>query len=269
MTQETTAGEGRMMAGKVAVVTGVGPGMGRSIALRFARHGAAVVLGARQESRLTEVAEEIQALGGRALPVACDITDPASCQAIVQRAVGEYGRLDALVQNAHHEGDWVPAADADIDSWRRIMDVNFFGALQLVQAAVPAMETAGGGTVVLVNSGAAVSFPPSMGAYSTSKSALAGLVRTLAKELGPRQIRVNGIFLGPVAGENLFRLGQRIADEAGLTMAEWVDVKGSELPLGHIPTPDECAGSVLFMSCDLSAPVTGQHLAVNGGQWPS
>jgi NAD(P)-dependent dehydrogenase (short-subunit alcohol dehydrogenase family) len=171
------------------------------------------------------------------------------------------------VQNAHHAGDWSTALDADPDEWRRIMDVNFFGALNLVQRAVPAMQA--GGSIVLVNSGAAVRFPVTMGAYSSSKAALAGLTRTLGVELGARRIRVNGVFLGPVAGDNLFGLGEQAAAAAGLTLPQWIEQKEAELPIGHLPTPDECAGSVLFLASDLSAPVTGQHLAVNGGQWVS
>jgi NAD(P)-dependent dehydrogenase (short-subunit alcohol dehydrogenase family) len=267
-TQESFV-EGRLLQGKVAVVTGIGPGMGRSIALRFARHGASVVLGARNRRRLDDVADEIRLLGGAALPVTCDIADAAACAALIEQAGEHFGRLDVLVQNGHHEGDWSPAATADVDEWRRIMDINFFGALQLVQNAVPVMEAGGGGSIILVNSGAAVSYPATMGAYSTSKAALAGLTRTLGKELGPKQIRVNGIFLGPVAGENLFRSGGNAAAAAGITLDTWTRGKAAELPIGHIPTPDECAGSVLFLASELSAPVTGQHLAVNGGQWVS
>jgi NAD(P)-dependent dehydrogenase (short-subunit alcohol dehydrogenase family) len=261
--------EGKLLDGKVAIVTGAGPGMGRSIALRFAAHGARVVVGARQRNRLEDLVDEIRLIGGEAHAVSCDIADPASCAAIVAEADERYGRLDVVVQNGHHEGDWSPAETADPHEWRRIMDINFFGALQLVQAAIPVMHRDGGGAVVLVNSGAAVRFPANMGAYSASKAALAALTRTLGLELGPKQIRVNGIFLGPVAGDNLFRMGQGAADAAGQTLEQWIETKATEIPLGHIPTPDECAGSVLFLSSSLSAPVTGQHLAVNGGQWLS
>jgi NAD(P)-dependent dehydrogenase (short-subunit alcohol dehydrogenase family) len=82
-------------------------------------------------------------------------------------------------------------------------------------------------------------------------------------------VRVNGVFLGPVAGENLFRSGRSAAQSAGWSFDAWLAAKARELPLGKIPTPDQCAGSVLFLASDLAAPVTGQHLAVNGGQWCS
>src|SRR5687768_16168276 len=115
-------------ASKVAVVTGVGPGMGRSIALGFARHGVDVVLAARRQERLVAVADEIRDLGGDPLAVPTDITDEDGCRALIDVAVERFGAVDYLVQNAHHEGDWAPIAEADGDSWRSIFDVNLFAS---------------------------------------------------------------------------------------------------------------------------------------------
>ena len=241
--------------GKVAVVTGIGPGMGRSIAVGFARHGVDVVLAARRAERLDMVAADVRALGREPLVVPTDITDADACRALVAAAADRFGGVDYLVQNGHHEGDWARVMDADADSWRSIFEVNLYGALHLAQAAVPLMRERGGGAVVFVNSGAALRNPPTMGAYTASKAALATLVRTLALEVGEWKVRVNGIFLGPVQGENL--------DRPHIDLA----AKAKEIPLGTIPTPDECAGSVLFFCSDLAAAVTGQHLSVNGGQW--
>jgi NAD(P)-dependent dehydrogenase (short-subunit alcohol dehydrogenase family) len=248
--------------GRVAIVTGIGPGMGRSIALGFASRGVDVALGARRKERLEAVADEIRALGREPLVVPTDISDRDACFDLVSATVERFGGVDYLVQNGHHEGDWVRVLDADPDSWRNIFEINFFGSLHLVQAAVPRMQQRGGGAVVLVNSGAAVRNPPTMGAYSTSKAAMATLVRTLALEVGSSNVRVNGVFLGPVEGENLFR---RVGE--GDALEQFVDAKSKELPLGSIPTPDACAGSVLFLCSNLAAAVTGQHLSVNGGQW--
>ena len=256
-------------AGSVALVTGIGPGMGRSIAVGFAQHGVQVALAARRQDRLDTVAEEVRALGGRPVAVPTDITDPDACTRLVDACLDAFGRLDILVQNAHHEGDWARVADADPDSWREIFEINFFGALHLVQRVLPPMRAQGDGRIVLVNSGASVRFPVTMGAYATSKSALATLTRVLAQEVGADGIRVNGVFLGPVQGENLFRSGRTAAERAGASFHDWLAAKAGELPLGTIPTPDQCAGSVLFLASDLAAPVTGQHLAVNGGQWCS
>lgn len=254
--------------GQVAIVTGIGPGMGRSIALGFAERGVEVVLAARRIATLEEVAAEVRAACGRdPLVVPTDITDERACDALVGAAVDRFGRVDHLVQNAHHEGDWAPVAEADLDSWRSIFDVNLHGALHLLKAVLPVMREAGRGSIVLVNSGAALSAPPALGAYSASKAALAVVARTLAAEVGEWGIRVNGVFLGGVAGDNLQLAAQDQSARLGITPEQWLEQRARTLPLRHIPTPDECAGPILFLCSDLAAAMTGQHLSVNGGQW--
>jgi NAD(P)-dependent dehydrogenase (short-subunit alcohol dehydrogenase family) len=255
-----------MLEDKVAIVTGIGPGMGRSIALALAREGADIVLAARRQERCNSVADEIRDLGRIPLVVPTDISVPQQCDALVDAALERFGFVDVFVQNGHHPGDWTAAVDADLDSWHEIMDINFFGALKLVQRVVPVMAGRGGGRVILVNSGAMLSSPPTMGAYAASKAALGSLVRTLSNEVAPTGVLVNGVTLGPVQGENYSRFVPGETDEEKATV---VEERGQALPLGHIPTPDECAGAVLFFASDLSASITGQHLAVNGGQWVS
>jgi NAD(P)-dependent dehydrogenase (short-subunit alcohol dehydrogenase family) len=250
--------------GAVAIVTGAGPGMGRAIAVGFAERGVDVVLAARRRERLEAVADEIRSLGRDALVVPADLSRPEDCHAVVDRAVERFGRLDHLVQNGHHPGDWARVADADPDTWKHIFDVNFFGAMHLIQRAAPVM--ADGSSIVLVNSGAALRNPPTMGAYAASKAALASLVRTAALELGPTT-RVNGVFLGPVTGESLESGAEATARAQGVTVEEFFRQRAHELPIRQIPTPEQCAGSVLFFASQLAAPVTGQHLSVNGGQW--
>ena len=250
----------------MAIVTGIGPGMGRSIALALAREGADVVLAARRQERCEAVAEEVRDLGRIALVMPTDISDGAQCDELVDATVERFGGVDVFVQNGHHPGDWSPAVDADLDSWHEIMEINFFGALKLVQRVVPVMAARGGGRVVLVNSGAMISNPATMGAYSASKAALGSLVRTLSNEVATTGVLVNGVTLGPVQGENYSRFVPGDTDEEKEAV---VDERGRALPLGHIPTPDECAGAVLFFASELAAPITGQHLAVNGGQWVS
>jgi NAD(P)-dependent dehydrogenase (short-subunit alcohol dehydrogenase family) len=257
---------GPMLEDKVAIVTGIGPGMGRSIALALAREGADVVLAARREERCNAVADEVRDLGRIALVVPTDIADTGQCDALVDAALGRLGGVDVFVQNGHHPGDWTAAVDADLDSWHDIMEINFFGAVKLVQRVVPVMVERGGGRVILVNSGAMLSSPATMGAYSASKAALGTLVRTLSNEVARSGVLVNGVTLGPVQGENYSSFVPGETDEEKEAV---IDERGRALPLGHIPTPDECAGAVLFFASELSASITGQHLAVNGGQWGS
>jgi NAD(P)-dependent dehydrogenase (short-subunit alcohol dehydrogenase family) len=251
-------------SGRVAIVTGAGPGMGRAIALGFARHGVDVALAARRKERLDAIADEVRELGREPLVVVTDLAERDACHALVAATVERFGRLDHLVQNGHHPGDWKRVVDADPDTWKQIFDVNFFGAMHLIQAAVPVMSD--GSSIVLVNSGAALRNPPTMGAYAASKLAMASLVRTTAVEVGPRT-RVNGVFLGPVTGESLDAGAEATASALGITPEEFFRQRAEELPIRHIPTPEECAGAVLFFASDLAAPITGQHLSVNGGQW--
>jgi NAD(P)-dependent dehydrogenase (short-subunit alcohol dehydrogenase family) len=251
-------------AGSVGIVTGAGPGMGRAIALGFAEHGVDVVIAARRAERLESVADDVRELGREALVVVADLSKRDDCRAVVDQAMAQFGRVDHVVQNGHHPGDWARVADADPDTWKHIFDVNFFGAMHLIQAAVPVMSDPS--SIVLVNSGAALRNPPTMGAYAASKAALASLVRTAALELGPA-IRVNGVFLGPVAGESLDAGAEATARGLGITPEEFFRQRADELPIRRIPTPEECAGAVLFFASRLASPVTGQHLSVNGGQW--
>ena len=258
--------DGPMLEDKVAVVTGIGPGMGRSIALALAREGADVVLAARREDRCNAVADEIRALGRVPLVVPTDISDPGQCDVMVNEALEKFGGIDIFVQNGHHPGDGATAVDADLDSWHTIMEINFFGALNLAKRVVPVMVSRGGGRVILVNSGAMISNPATMGAYSASKAALGSLVRTLSNEVAGTGVLVNGVTLGPVQGENYSSsVPGQTEEEREALIAE----RGRALPLGHIPTPDECAGAVLFFASELAGCITGQHLAVNGGQWVS
>ncbi len=238
--------------------------MGRAIALGFAREGVDVVIASRRRERLEPIADEVRALGREAVVVPADLARPDDCRAVVDAAIERFGRLDHLVQNGHHAGDWARVADADPESWQQVFDVNFFGSLHLIQAAVPVMSERS--SIVLVNSGAALRNPPTMGAYSASKAAMASLVRTAALELGPR-IRVNGIFLGPVTGESLDNGAAATAAATGITEEEFLRQRAQDLPIRQIPTPEQCAGSVLFFCSRLAEPVTGQHLSVNGGQW--
>jgi NAD(P)-dependent dehydrogenase (short-subunit alcohol dehydrogenase family) len=238
--------------------------MGRAIALGFAERGVDVVLAARRKERLDAVADEVRAFGRDPLVVVADLGVAEDCRRVIDEAIERFGRVDHLVQNGHHPGDWVRAAEADPDVWKQVFDVNMFGALHLLQAAAPVMSD--GSSMVFVNSGAALRNPPTMGAYSASKAALASLVRTAALELGPK-IRVNGVYLGPVTGESLDAGAAATAKGQGITEEEFFRQRAMELPIRHIPTPEECAGPVLFLCSKLAAPVTGQHLSVNGGQW--
>lgn len=256
-----------LLDGKVALVSGVGPNLGRSIALALGDEGASVVVAARTESRLESVVAELGDRGAKALGVRLDITDPASCRAALERVGEEHDQVDVLVNNAFHTGDFTPFADADMASWRHTMDVNLFGTLQLTQAALPALRRAGDGRVVVVNSMSSVRMQPRYGAYAASKAALAAATKILALELGPDGIRVNGIHPGYIWGDDVRSYFEWLAAEKGITFDEQHRSVASEAALGYLPDADETARTVVFLASDLAKPITGQAIGVNGGHW--
>jgi NAD(P)-dependent dehydrogenase (short-subunit alcohol dehydrogenase family) len=257
-----------LVEGKVAVVTGIGPGMGREIALLLARNGASLAIGARNAERLRGVGAEIEALGRQVLYRATDLTSRDSCRSLVQAALERFGRLDILVQNGHDPGDGKLVEEADPEAWRRNLDCNFFGALHLVQACIASMKLQRDGRIILVNSGGAFQPPAGLASYAAGKAAMASLVRSLAVELGRYGIRANGVHLGMVEGENVDGWIREQARQSGRSAEELRrDFATQRYPLQHIPTPEECAGAVLFLASDLSRAVTGQAMMVNGGEY--
>jgi len=256
-----------LLKDKVAIITGIGPGMGRAIALAFAREGASLAIGARTEDRLRAIAKEAEAFGHPVIAMPTDLADEQSCHQIVQAAIERFGGVDILVQNGADGGDFKSVMDAKPDRWHRIMEVNFFGSVYLVQAAVPSMKERGEGRIILINSGAGVDPMPNFGGYGASKAALASLVRSLATELGQFGIRANGVHLGPVAEEHHRQWQVIQARKTGISVEEFSKQFTAIFPLRYVPSPEECAGTVLFLASDMSRPVTGQAFFVNCGRF--
>jgi NAD(P)-dependent dehydrogenase (short-subunit alcohol dehydrogenase family) len=256
-----------LLEDKVAVVSGIGPGMGRDISIRLAEQGADIVLGGRTESKLDAVAKEVEALGRRALPVRCDIADPDACIELADLGAAELGGIDILVNNAFHQGDAKTVLDADLQAWRDVIDVNLFGALHMTRAVVPHMEARGGGYIVMINTMSTERIEAKFGSYTASKSALKGVSRTLARELGPKGIRVNAIHPGYIWGDSVEWYFNFLAEKRGVTFQEVYDEVASQTCLGYLPSSEEIAGAVVFFASDLSKAVTGQSIGVNAGHW--
>jgi NAD(P)-dependent dehydrogenase (short-subunit alcohol dehydrogenase family) len=256
-----------LLDGKVGIVSGIGPGMGRDISLAFAREGADVALVGRTEAKLEAVAEEVRALGRRALPVVCDVADEAACGAAVERVAAELGRVDVLVNNAFDGGDAALFLDADFDRWRQTIEVNLFGALAMTRAAVPHLEASGDGRVIMINTMSTQRIQKRWGAYAASKGALATVTKTLALELGEKGIRVNGVHPGYIYGDSVEWYFNHQAEKRGIAFQEVYDEVASETCLGYLPTSEEIAGTVVFFASPLARPVTGQMIGVNAGHW--
>lgn len=260
-------GSTRLLEGRVCVVSGVGPGLGRQSALLLARHGADLVLAARRQAVVDEVAAEVRGLGARAVAVPTDITDPAQCERAMDRAVEELGGVDVLVNNAFRYDVFQTFEQVDLDRWRKIVETNVFGSLQMTRAALPAMRERGGGSVVMVASMAARKPPELQGGYAISKGALLTATRVLAEELGPSGVRVNAVVPGWMLGPSVDIYVKMTSDSRGITEEEVVAELAGPMPLGRVPSDADVAGTVVFLASDLSSALTGQAVDANGGEY--
>ena len=256
-----------LLKDRVAIVSGIGPGMGRDISLACAREGADIVLAARGAAKLEAVAAEVRARGRRALCVPTDIASGDDCHRLADAAQAEFGRIDILVNNAFKGGLEPLMAEADVNEWRKIFDVNVFGSLQLTQAVIPHMRRRGSGSIVFINSMSMRVIEPKFGGYAASKGALMVAAQTLAKELGPFGIRVNTVVPGYIWGPALQGYFKLLAREQGTTPEAVQAEIAARTALNHIPDSEEIADTVVFFGSDLSRVVTGQALDVNGGHF--
>lgn len=238
---------------QVALVTGAGAGIGRAIAETFARAGAAVVVSDLDIGSAAVVAESIQAAGGRATSVACDVTREEDLAAVVARTVDGFGKLTLLVSNAGGGGP--KPFDMPMDDFRRAYDLNVFSLFRLAQLAAPGMEKAGGGAILAITSMAAENKNKRMAAYGSSKAATSHLVRNIAFDLGPKNIRVNGIAPGATRTEALESVLNDAIEERML----------AHTPLKRLGEPQDMANAALFLCSPASSWISGQILTVSGG----
>jgi NAD(P)-dependent dehydrogenase (short-subunit alcohol dehydrogenase family) len=255
-----------LLQDKVVIVAGIGPGLGRSIAVRSAEQGADVVLAARTASRLDEVAKEVTALGRRALAVPTDIADATAAERLRDAALGEFGRADALVHNALAMPPIKDLSVVDLDALRAAFEVNVLGALRLTRLFTPALaETAG--SVTMINSMVVRFSQRTMGPYKATKAALLAVAQSLATELGPQGIRVNSVAPGHIWGDSLQWYFGYLATKRGVDAQQIYDETAANIDLRRLPEPDEIADAVIFLASPLARAITGQCLDVNCGEF--
>lgn len=258
-----------LLAGKSVVITGIGPGMGRKLALEAATVGAKVTLAARSKDFLESVAREVNDSGGAAVAVVADVSKPHDCDRIADAAIQEFGRIDGLVNSAYAAAPFVPFEEGDLDDWRKAMDVTLFGSLQMVKAVLPHMKAVGGGSIVNVSTMETRKPMVAHGGYAVAKSALNGATRQLAAELGKYNIRVNTAVMGWMWGAPVEGYINHMVASTGASAEQMIAGISANIPLGHIPPDQDCARAILTLLSDYTSQVTGTALEVNGGEYVS
>lgn len=245
------------LSGKVAVITGSTRGIGLAIAEQMARAGAKVVISSEDPEATQQVAQSLHEQGFDTLGVPCQIGDRSQLTSLAQAVLAHWGRIDILVCNAAINPVYGPMEDLSQEAFEKVMDTNLNSVFALCKAILPRMAQDGGGTVMLVSSIGAFRGSSSLGVYGVSKTAELGLMRSLAVEWGPRDIRVNAIAPGLIRtrfSEVLTR------DPIRLERAE------SRTPLRRIGEPIDIAGVAVFLAAPASAYVTGQCIVADGGE---
>lgn len=245
-----------LLPGKYALVTGGSRGIGRAITLGLARQGATVMACYRNGGEAVDsLDKELEQIGGDHRLVSADVAAPEEVDELTEECREHFGALDVVVNNAGVTSR-APIAQLPLAEWRRVVDTNLTGVFLVTQKALPLMRS--GGSIVNIGSRAARAGMPASSHYTATKAGLVGLTRSLAKELGPRGIRVNVVAPGVIdTGEE-----QNAPPQAGAAIAART---GGLSALGRRGSPDEVAGAVVFLASDLSTYLTGATIDVDGG----
>ncbi len=247
------------LVGKVAIVTGAGSGIGRAIALEFAREGAKVVAAEIDDATCRESAAMILDAGGQAMAVRTDVSDEASARQLVETTVNEFGPPEVLVNNAAVM-PMGSVTETTQDDWDRVMAVNVRGIFHCSRHAIAEMKKRGGGSIVNLGSVTAIVGTPDIAAYTASKGAVVALTRQMAIDYAADAIRVNSISPGTVDTPMLAR-AVALADDQEKSRAGFDAIH----PIGRVGTPAEIARAAVFLASEESSFVTGSNLMIDGG----
>jgi NAD(P)-dependent dehydrogenase (short-subunit alcohol dehydrogenase family) len=252
--EESYRGSGRL-AGKAAVITGGDSGIGRAVAIAYAREGADVLVSYLDEHEdASETRRWVEDDGRKCVLMAGDVADPAHCRAIIARAVREFGRVDVLVNNAAFQMTRDSIEDIPDEEWDRTLAINISAFFHLAKAAVPHMRP--GSAIIGSTSVNSDSPPPQLLAYNVTKAGVANMAGSLAQMLGPRGIRANSVAPGPIWTPLI----------PATMPADQVEHFGEDVPLGRPGQPAELAPVYVMLASDEAGYVSGARIAVTGGQ---
>lgn len=255
-----------LLAGQVTIITGGGRGIGRAIALGFAREGSPVLLAARTQTQVDSVAAELKSEGHKAAAVAADVSQESGCQVIVEAAQKQFGRIDILVNNAGVLGPVKAAEETSPKEWDEVIAVNLRGPFLLSRLVLPEMYRRGSGAIINISSVAAKAAFQWNSPYAASKAGLVGFTRTLAAEAARKGVRVNAICPGPVPETEMSQtLGKALADRLHADPDALFKGFLEQILQGKPQTAADVADAALFLASSQSAAITGQTLNVDGG----
>ena len=253
------------LEGKAALVTASSEGIGKACALELARNGAGVVVCARREDVLDKARDEIAEETGRQIAaIAADLTSARDIDAVIERTVAEFGRIDVLVTNAGGPPSGA-FMDFDDDAWTRAFELNLLSVVRLNRAVVPIMREGGGGSIVNLTSISVKEPLKGLILSNAIRAGVVGLSKTLANELGPDGIRVNAVCPGFTATERMTELFTARAEREGKTYDEIADGIYATIPLGKFAEPADIARMVAYLASDAAQYLTGVTVQVDGG----
>jgi NAD(P)-dependent dehydrogenase (short-subunit alcohol dehydrogenase family) len=255
----------RPLDGKVAVITGGNQGIGRAIAHAMADAGASLAICARTNESLERTAEEIRAGGVDCLAVKCDVSDPASTDAMSEAVLNHFGKVDVVVANAGIAGVIRPLHEVTYEEWRECIGIDLDGVYLTFRRFIPGMISAGGGSLIAISSMTGKRPLPERTPYGAAKMGVIGLVRSLALELGAHNIRVNSVCPGPVAGPRLNRIVKQQAETLGISEADSMRMFSDASALKRPVDATEIAAACVFLASDAGSGMTGEDMNVSAG----
>jgi 3-oxoacyl-[acyl-carrier protein] reductase len=253
------------LGGRVAIVAGASKGLGKAVAVGLAREGASVVVCARGQESLQEVAKSIeQQHRVAALPIVADLRNAGDTERVVEAAIKRFGRIDILLNNA---GGPPPKSfeDSSREDWQRALDLNFLAGLRLIQLVLPSMKAQKWGRIINILSSGLKQPIDGLIQSNAARAAMAGAAKTLSREVAPFGILVNNICPGRIQTERLDEVDAATAKRKGTTVEEVRRDSCGEIPLARYGRPEEFANAVVFLASECASYITGSTLQVDGG----